>query len=51
MEIPTGRGASIAKIYKGKYEAYLEIPGGGRVQMNDFPSGIYGSFMEPHILF
>ena len=28
LEIPTGKGVWTAKIYKGKYEAYLEIPGG-----------------------
>ena len=28
MEIPRGMGVSKAKIFKGKYEAKLEIPGG-----------------------
>ena len=28
LEIPRGKGVWTAKIYKGKYEAYLEIPGG-----------------------
>ena len=35
MEIPRGRGVSKAKIFKGKYmyEAKLEFPGGGKVQI------------------
>ena len=28
LEIPRGRGVSKAKIFKGKYEAELKIPGG-----------------------
>ena len=42
LEIPRGRrggGPSPAKIYKGKYEAKLEIPGGGRVQTKNLPWG------------
>ena len=32
MEIPRGRRVSKAKIFKGKYEAKLEIPGQREVQ-------------------
>ena len=28
LDIPRGRSSPTAKIYKGKYEAQLEIPGG-----------------------
>ena len=37
LEIPRRRGVSIAKIYRGKYEAKLEIPG-GREGSNEKPS-------------
>ena len=33
LEISRGSRVSTAKIYKGKYEAQLQIPGGGRFQM------------------
>ena len=35
LEIPKGREVSIAQIFKRKYEAYLEIPEGGRVQTKE----------------
>ena len=35
MKIPRGVGVSIAQIVKRKYEARLEIPGGGRVQTKE----------------
>ena len=39
LEIPRGVGVSIAQIFKRKYEAILEIPGGGRVQTKEPSSG------------
>ena len=68
ISIPTPRnvignsnreGLSTAQIYKGKYEAILEIPGGGgggggggRIQMEKrIPWGRDGYFLEPHILY
>ena len=35
LQIPRGMGVSIAQIFKRKYEAKLEIPGGGRVQTKE----------------
>ena len=35
LEILRGMGVSIAQIFKRKYEANLEIPGGGRVQTKE----------------
>ena len=34
-----GDGVSITQIFKRKYEATLEIPGGGRVQIKEPSSG------------
>ena len=41
------------KLFKGKYEAKLEIPGGGGVGRNEqknHPWGSYGYLLKPHIL-
>ena len=35
MEIPKGREVSLAQIFKRKYEAKLELPGGRRVQVKE----------------
>ena len=37
LEIPKGEGRviSIAQVFKRKYEAKLEIPGGGRLQSKE----------------
>ena len=35
LEILRGMGVSIAQFFKRKYEAKLEIPGGGRVQTKE----------------
>ena len=47
-----GGGVSKAKIFKGKYDAKLEIPGGsGRgVQPKNLPWVRYGYILEPHIV-
>ena len=53
LEIPKGRGVSKAKIFKGTYESKLEIPGGwggGGSKPKNHPWGMYGYFLEPHIL-
>ena len=50
LEIPRGRGVSKAKIFKGKYEAELKIPGGvGVSKPKNHPLGRYGYFLEPHV--
>ena len=49
MEIPKGREVSIAQIFKRKYEAKLEVPGGGRVQTKEPSVGEAWIFLEPHI--
>ena len=63
LEILRGRGVSIAKILKRRYEAKLEIPGGGgerrqggeegrRAQSKEPSLGGGGmdNFLEPHII-
>jgi len=50
LEIPRGRGVSIAKIFKGKYEAKLEIPEWfGGFKLKTHLRGWYRYFVEPHI--
>ena len=50
LEIPRGRGVSKAKIFKGKYEAELKIPGGWECpNQKNHPLGRYGYFLEPHV--
>ena len=39
LEIPKGRGVLEAKISEAKYEAKLEIPGGGGMQKKTFRGG------------
>ena len=41
---------SIAPVFKRKYEAKLEIPGGGRVQTKEPSLGEVWIFLEPHII-
>ena len=54
LEIRRRKGVSKAKIFKGKYEAKLEIPGGvgwGRewgFKPKSLPLWRYGYFLEPH---
>ena len=51
MEIPRGRGVSKAKIFKGMYEAKLEIPGRWRgSNKKNLPWERYGYFLEPNNL-
>ena len=57
LEIPKGEGGgggggviSIAQVFKRKYEAKLEIPGGGRVQTKEPSLGEVWIFLEPHII-
>ena len=48
LEIPRGKGVSKAEIFKGKYEAKLEIPGVcGGFKPKTFRGG-YGYFLEPY---
>jgi len=42
-----GSGLLTANIYKGKYKARLEIPGGFKEAP---PWGRYGYFLEPHYI-
>ena len=50
LEILRGRGVSKAKLFKGKYEAKLEIPGGkGGFKPKNLPWGRYRYILEPHI--
>ena len=42
LEIPRGRGVSKAKIFKGKYEAEMKIPGGWECPNQK-------TIMEPHV--
>ena len=45
-----GGDLSTGKLYKGKYEAKLEIPGGWKGSNEKFfPWGRYGYFLELHI--
>ena len=47
---PEGEGVSIAKIFKGKYEAKLEFPEWfGGFKLKNHLRGWYGYFVEPHI--
>jgi len=47
-----GKGVSKAKLFKRKYEAKLEIPGGGleTYKQKNHPWRRYGYFLKPHIL-
>ena len=41
---------SITQVFKRKYEAILEIPGVGGSKAKNHPWGMYGYYLEPHIL-
>ena len=47
MRNSEAEGVLKTKIFKGKYEANLKIPG-GRSEEKSFPWGRYGYFLEPY---